>query len=109
MPHRRPFGRFVVTVRRIASKDEPAAINARRIKREYSVFAGSFQKVSGGRAKRLKCHATSLLNGSIDGSLVHALLILQELVGIGILKKVGRLKTVSINPGDAVCVRNFSN
>jgi hypothetical protein len=36
-----------------------------------------------------------------------SLQILQELIGIGILKKVGRLKTVSIKPADAVSVQKF--
>ena len=38
-----------------------------------------------------------------------SLQILQELIGIGILKKVGRLKPVSIKHTDTVPVQKFSN
>ena len=38
-----------------------------------------------------------------------SLQILQELIGIGILKKVGRLKPVSIKYMDAVSVQKISN
>ena len=38
-----------------------------------------------------------------------SLQILQELIGIGILKKVGRLKPVSIKHTDAVTVQTISN
>ncbi len=38
-----------------------------------------------------------------------SLQILQELIGIGILKKVGRLKPVSIKIADTVPVQKFSN
>ena len=38
-----------------------------------------------------------------------SLQILQELIGIGILKKVGRLKPVSIKLSDTVPVQKFSN